>query len=111
MPVSEVDVEEFARQYASGGRLIDVREPDEYLNGHVPGAILVPMATVPDRLDEFTGEGPTFVICLSGARSRRVAEWLADRGTDVVNVDGGTRGWILSGRDVVAGDAPGEPPR
>lgn len=111
MPVPEVDVEEFARQYAAGGRVIDVRERDEYLNGHVPGALSVPLGTVPDHVDAFTVEEPTFVICLSGARSRRVAEWLADQGTHVINVDGGTRGWILSGRDVVAGEAPGDPPR
>lgn len=112
MSVPEVDVEEFARQHSASARVVDVREPDEYVSGHVPGAVSIPLATVPDHLEEFAGDGPTFVICQTGGRSRQAAEFVADRGvTDVVNVDGGTKGWIASGRDVVTGEAPGEPPR
>ena len=106
MTVREIDVEEFAQHVESGARIIDVREPDEYAAGHVPGAELIPLGTVPDLLDRFGGDGPTYVICRSGGRSMRAAELAAEHGHTVVNVAGGTGAWIASGRDVVIGDLP-----
>ena len=107
--IQEIDVDALATQLAAGGRVVDVREPDEYAAGHVPGAVLVPLGTVPDHVDAFTGEGPTYVICKSGGRSMRACEFLADQGVDgleVVNVAGGTMAWITSGRETVEGDQP-----
>jgi rhodanese-related sulfurtransferase len=107
--IHEIDVDALATQLAAGGRVVDVREPDEYAAGHVPGAVLVPLGTVPDHVDAFTGEGPTYVICKSGGRSMRACEFLADQGVDgleVVNVAGGTMAWIASGRETVEGDRP-----
>ncbi len=107
MPVPEIEIEEFAARHAAGVRVVDVREPDEYAGGHVPGAVSVPLATVADRAGEIgTGDGPLYLICQVGGRSRRAAEHLADAGFGVVNVDGGTGGWIASGRDIVEGDQP-----
>jgi rhodanese-related sulfurtransferase len=106
MPVAEIDVEQLADRLATGARLIDVREPDEYVDGHVPGAVLVPLATVPDHLDAFAGDGPVYVICRTGGRSMRAAEFVAQQGIDAVNVAGGTMAWIASGRDTVGGDQP-----
>jgi len=100
MAISEISVDELAEQLATGSRLIDVREPDEFDEGHVPGAVHIPLATVPDNVEHFQGEGPTYVICRSGARSLRACEFLADRGIEVVNVAGGTLAWQLSGRTV-----------
>ena len=56
MPVPEIDIDEFARRREQGAPVIDVREPDEYQAGHVPGATLIPLATVPDRLGEVPAE-------------------------------------------------------
>ena len=95
-----------AERVAAGALVIDVREPDEYRAGHVPGAQLIPLATVPDRLDSFRAGGPTYVIFKSGGRSMRACEIAAGDGFDVVNVTGGTGAWIDSGRDVVIGDNP-----
>lgn len=109
VPIQEIDVDELAARLAAGARVVDVREPDEYLDGHVPGAVLVPLATVPEHVDAFLGDGPTYVICRSGGRSMRACEFLAAQGIDgldVVNVAGGTMAWIASGRDVVVGDQP-----
>lgn len=106
MPLSEVDVDELAGLVDGGIRLIDVREPDEYTAGHVPGAISIPLGTVAEHVEQFRGDGPTYVICLSGGRSGRACELVAEQGVDAVNVAGGTKAWIESGRDVVGGDAP-----
>ena len=104
--ISEIDADELAVCMDEGGRLVDVREPDEYVAGHVPGAVSVPLVTVPDRLDAFAGDGPTYVICQAGGRSRRACELVAAHGIDAVNVAGGTGAWLRSGRPVVVGSRP-----
>jgi len=111
--VEEIDVEELAERidaaHRAGAevRLIDVREVSEYVEGHVPGAELVVLGTVPDNLDRFRGDGPAYVICKSGARSMRAAEHVAAQGIEAINIAGGTMAWMRSGRDVVTGDEPG----
>jgi rhodanese-related sulfurtransferase len=85
--------------------LLDVRENDEWVAGHAPGAVHIPMGQVPQRLDElattFPG-GPVHVVCRSGGRSARVATYLLQAGWDAVNVDGGMRAWAAAGRPMVA---------
>ena len=100
----EIGVDELAERLRGGARLIDVREPHEYSGGHVPGAVSVPLATVPDHIELFGGEGPVYVICQSGGRSRRACEFVEAHGIDAVNVEGGTGAWIASGRETVIGD-------
>ncbi len=94
MPVSEVTVDELESALQTGAPLIDVREIDEYQAGHVPGAVLVPLASVPAALDHFPADRRAYVICRSGARSYRACEFLVDQGLDAVNVAGGTLAWI-----------------
>jgi rhodanese-related sulfurtransferase len=106
VPISEIEVSALAERVAKGALVIDVREPDEYRAGHVPSAQLIPLATVPDHLEQFRFDGPTYLICGSGGRSMRACEIAAGEGYDVVNVTGGTAAWIDSGRDVVIGDQP-----
>ncbi len=102
----EIDVDELAERLSDGARLIDVREPDEYTSGHVPGAISIPLATLPDHLDQLATDGPTYMICGSGGRSRRACEFAEAQGSfETINVDGGTKGWIASGRDGRRGPA------
>ncbi len=79
--------------------LIDVRERDEFANGHVPGAINIPMSELGDRLDELPAEAFD-VICQVGGRSARVAQALEARGYDTTNVEGGTGEWIAAGKSV-----------
>ena len=103
MTIKEISVDELADLLERGAPLIDVREPDEYAAGRVSGGVLVPLATVPERLDVFRADGPTYVICRSGARSMRACEFVVAQGRDVVNVAGGTRAWVESGRPVDSG--------
>lgn len=107
MDVPEIDIAEAARRHAAGVPVIDVREPDEYVEGHVPGAPLIPLGTVPDRVAEVPAEGEVLVICKSGGRSRKAAELLRAQGIDAVNVAGGTMAWIDAGHRVVTGDEAG----
>jgi thioredoxin 1 len=106
MEVPEIDVAELAELRSQGVPLIDVREPDEYEAGHVPGAHLVPLTTVPDRLDEVPSGGPVYVICAKGGRSLRAAEFYRSQGLEAINVAGGTTAWIDAGEPVNTGMEP-----
>ena len=106
MDVPEIDIDEAARRIAAGTPVVDVREIDEYEDGHVPGAPLVSLATVPDHLDAFPREGEVLIICKSGGRSARAAEYLIGQGIQAVNVAGGTMAWIDAGHPVVTGEQP-----
>ena len=81
--------------------VIDVREPWEYAEGHVPGARLVPLASVPQHLNDFPQDfprdRPVYLVCHVGGRSAQAAHFLAQRGVDAVNVDGGTADWESAG--------------
>ncbi|MEY4246684.1 MAG: thioredoxin [Actinomycetota bacterium] len=101
----EISVSEFAEQFNEEIFLIDVREIDEYLSGHVPGAIHIPLNEVPNRVEEFRNPngGPTFVICKVGGRSASACDFLANQSLSVINIAGGTMGWIMQGNDVVEG--------
>jgi rhodanese-related sulfurtransferase len=106
MPIREVSVDELESALAAGARVIDVREVDEYLEGHVPGATLVVLGTVPEHVDAFRGADVPYVICRSGGRSMRACEFLATNGVEAINVAGGTMAWTMAGKPVVAGDQP-----
>ena len=106
MALGEIEIDEFAERVAEGATIIDVREPDEYAAGHVPGAELIPLGSVADHLDRFSADGTTYVICQVGARSMRACEFAAAHGYDVVNVAGGTGAWIRSRRETIRGDSP-----
>lgn len=101
--VPEVEVDVLARLHGGGATVIDVRQPEEYEAGHVPGATLVPLDELPDRVAEVPRSGPVYVICRSGGRSLRAAEFLLDRGVNATNVAGGTMAWIDAGHPVDTG--------
>ena len=82
---------------------MDVRERGEYAQGHVPGALLMPMGQLPSRLGELDRSAPVHVICATGNRSRAMTDLLVAQGFDAASVAGGTRAWIVSGRAVEVG--------
>lgn len=106
-PIPAIDVAALATLHAEGVPVVDVRQPDEYAEGHVPGARLVPLADVPDRVDAFPADRPVYVVCRSGGRSASAVGFLRAAGVDAINVDGGTLAWIEAGHPVVEGGEPG----
>jgi rhodanese-related sulfurtransferase len=97
MPLPEIDVHELATLRQQGAALLDVRNPDEWEGARVPGAPLIPLGELPERVDEIPAGEPLYVICAVGARSAKAAEFLRGLGVDAVNVAGGTRGWLEAG--------------
>jgi len=87
--------------------LIDVREPEEFADEYIPGAILVPLSTLETAiLPEVVGKYRV-LQCLSGKRSATALERLAARGiTGLLHLDGGLLAYkIAGGRTIEAGDA------
>jgi len=96
-------IDELASARVEGATLVDVREPGEYLAGHVPGARLMPMGQLASMTEELDRSRPVYVICASGNRSRAMTDLLGRLGFDARSVDGGTTAWQTSGRPVVIG--------
>ncbi|MDD3650679.1 rhodanese-like domain-containing protein [Immundisolibacter sp.] len=79
---------------AADWQLIDVREPWEHALCALPGAVLMPMRGLPQRLRELDPARTTVVLCHHGVRSHQVAVWLERNGfKDVVNLRGGMDAW------------------
>ncbi|MDQ6928701.1 MAG: rhodanese-like domain-containing protein [Actinomycetota bacterium] len=106
MSVPEVDIDELARGRDEGVPLIDVRQPEEYDAGHVPGARLIPLSEVGLRVAEVPTGGPVYVICHLGSRSEKAVQFLRQRGVDAYSVVGGTKAWVDSGHPAVTGPCP-----
>src|SRR5207237_9470453 len=77
---------------------LEVREPWEYAAGHVPGAQLIPLGELEQRVSEVPRDRPVLAICHSGQRSLAAAGYLLQLGyTQVQNIDGGPAAWIERG--------------
>ncbi|HWI03292.1 MAG TPA: rhodanese-like domain-containing protein [Acidimicrobiales bacterium] len=87
--------------------LVDVRQPEEYEAVHVPGAKLIPLADVVARTAEIPKQGPVYVICQTGPRSQRAADYYRNLGIEAYNVDGGTKAWVDAGLEIAQGPLPG----
>src|SRR5215217_1361248 len=107
LPVASIEQVSVAqlneRLAASDVQIVDVRRPAEYVNGHVPRAFNVPLAS----LDKSLGPLPlkknklTAVICAGGYRSSAAASLLENQGfSNLINVSGGTGAWINAGYPV-----------
>jgi rhodanese-related sulfurtransferase len=84
-------------------RVIDVREPGEFNGelGHIPGAELVPLATLDGAAEAWSKDAPLLVVCRSGARSSTGALRLVALGfRDVRNLEGGMQAYVRAGLPV-----------
>jgi rhodanese-related sulfurtransferase len=94
--------------------VLDVREADEWVTGHIDGARHIPMGELPQRFAEVgdladaAAAGEVVVVCRSGGRSARVVAWLTQNGVDAVNLAGGMGAWAAAGRPMMS-ETGGEP--
>lgn len=96
----ETTVAQLAAAIDQGAPVVDVREPAEFREGHVPGAVNIPMGQLTARLSEIDRNRPVHVVCASGNRSSAMTDILTANGFDAINVAGGTSAWIRSGRPI-----------
>ena len=73
--------------------LVDVREPVEAQIAQIAGSLLIPMQTLPHRLQEIPRERPVALYCHHGIRSQYAAEWLARQGYETLSLQGGIDRW------------------
>lgn len=93
-------------------RVIDVRTPGEFADGHIPGSYNVPLADLPAHRDELRASrgGPVVLVCRSGRRAGQAEAQLATAGLTGVHVlDGGVAAWQAGGRPVSQLDIAGAP--
>lgn len=90
--------------------VVDVRGSDEWKHGHLPGAVHIPLASLPNRIGELTQCSQIVLQCQSGGRSSVAASFIKARGiANVSNLVGGLDGWAKQGFEVVAEPAkPGD---
>jgi rhodanese-related sulfurtransferase len=87
-PQADVDAV-LAQPPEQRGLLLDVRTPQEYEAGHVPGAINLPVDDLRSRLNELPRDGKITVYCQVGQRGYLAARILMQAGYDVANLSGG----------------------
>lgn len=100
------------RKTASDRRVqvVDVRGPDEWRRGHLPGAIHIPLAALPDRIGELNASAPIVLHCKGGGRSSIATSFLQARGiTNVSNLTGGYEGWVKNGFEVRSDEPMSDP--
>ncbi|MEM9561510.1 MAG: rhodanese-like domain-containing protein [Actinomycetota bacterium] len=87
-------VTDYTTAVGQNGQLIDVREPDEVAGGTLPGAVNIPLGDLPTRVGELDQARRVVLLCRSGGRSTKAAEFLTASGFgDVVNLAGGMLAW------------------
>jgi rhodanese-related sulfurtransferase len=82
--------------------LLDVREHDEWIAGHAPGATHIPLGELGARVAEIPQDQDVYVICRSGVRSGNAAQALSGAGWTAINVAGGMQDWAVAGRPMTA---------
>lgn len=90
--------------------VLDVRTPEEYAAGHVPGAVLIPHDQLADRLSELDRDRWVLVYCRSGRRADAAQSVLERAGFEVRQIEGSWLRWEAEGRPVVrpAAEDPAE---
>lgn len=92
----EIEVEDLDRRLKAGEApfLLDVREPWERDICAIGGSVLIPLATLPERVSELPADRDIIVVCHHGGRSAQATMWLRMRGFDrVTNLGGGVDAW------------------
>lgn len=103
---TELDIDGYQKRFSQPGQdhlLIDVREADEYADGHLPGAMLIPLSAIESNADEairhIPNDKPVVLVCARGGRSMIAASYFASTGRqfEIINLTDGTLGWVLRG--------------
>lgn len=98
---STVTVQDLANAQETEYIILDVRQPEEFAEGHVPNAVLIPLGELETKASELPTDSTLYVVCRSGNRSRQASELLVNLGfKDVRNVDGGFIAWAEAGYDI-----------
>ncbi|WP_293170170.1 rhodanese-like domain-containing protein [Oceanithermus sp.] len=74
--------------------IVDVRTPAEYAEGHIAGAVNLPLQTIESWYKDLPKDKPVYLYCRSGNRSQQAAEFLKKKGfSNIYNEQGGIIAW------------------
>lgn len=105
--VAQTEPQALQKRTRDGVQVIDVRSPEEWRRGHLPGAIHIPLALLPERIGELDASAPIVLQCQGGGRSSIATSLLQSRGLpDVANLAGGYDAWVAQGFETESGAAP-----
>ena len=76
--------------------LVDVREPQEWAAGRIPGSVHIPLGSLQARFDEIPADRRPVFLCAAGARSMAACRFAAQSGRDAINLDGGLYAWTAA---------------
>jgi rhodanese-related sulfurtransferase len=100
----EISVEEAVAKRDSGAFLLDVRQPEEWNEFHVPDSTLIPLGELASRAQELPKDEEIVIVCRSGNRSAQARDILLDAGfTQVTSMAGGLTQWRAAGYPTVSG--------
>lgn len=93
--ITKIDVETLQKRLENDETiLLDVREVDEYIGGHIKEAVNAPLSSLNETELPYPKDEPIYVICRSGNRSAQAAQLLQQRGyTEIYDVSGGMIAW------------------
>lgn len=101
---SEISVSEALTKRDAGAFILDVRQPEEWNEAHIPDSTLIPLDQLPDRINELPKDQEIVVVCRSGNRSAQGRDILLEAGfTDVTSMAGGLNEWKTAGYPTVSG--------
>ena len=101
----EISVAQAAEKRGQGAFLLDVRQPEEWAQFHIPGATLIPLGELPARLNEVPEDREVVVVCRTGRRSLQGRDILKDAGyTLVTSMAGGVTQWQAQGLPIATGE-------
>jgi rhodanese-related sulfurtransferase len=101
---SEISVSEALTKRESGAFILDVRQPDEWNEAHIPDSTLIPLDQLPNRINELPKDQEIVVVCRSGNRSAQGRDILLEAGfTNVTSMAGGLNQWKTAGYPTVSG--------
>jgi len=100
----EISPAEAKTMQDAGAFMLDVREPSEWNELHMPGATLIPLGQLATRLNEVPKDKPVVVVCRSGNRSAQARDMLSQSGfSSVTSMAGGMKAWQSAGLPTVTG--------
>jgi rhodanese-related sulfurtransferase len=101
----QVSTSEAAELRDAGAFVLDVREPNEWAAGHIPGATLIPLGQLAGRASEVPTDRTVLVVCRSGNRSAQGRDILRQSGfSSVTSMAGGMTDWAAAGLPVATGE-------
>ena len=101
---AEISVADAYAKRDAGAFILDVRQPDEWNQFHIPGATLIPLGELESRVSEVPSDQEVVVVCRSGNRSQQGRDILTKAGYEqVTSMRGGVSQWQAAGYPTVNG--------